>query len=176
MERHEQYQMRRVSLSESLKALLNADFKSKAAVRQIAMVSAIILLALVQETIGLYFLTSMNQPNISYSSVAETFEENGPPILIFANAQTPTGLSTDALFTRYNSIVNEEPDSVMIETVSWVPEADSTVHETMTEAAALFYEEMEKFVEEKEKEAFAAYYIYNIDTTTNYYAIGVYGN
>lgn len=64
----------------------------------------------------------------------------------------------------------------MIETVSWVPQADSTVHETMTEAAALYYEEMEKFVEEHEKEAFAAYYIYNIDTATNYYAIGVYGN
>ena len=168
--------MRRVSLSESLKALLIADFKSKAAVRQMAVVSCIILVALIQETIGLYFLTNLNQPTISYSSVKETFEENGPPILIFANAKTPTGSSTDALFTRYNSIVNEEPNSVMIETLSWVPQADSTVQETMTEAAVLYYEEMEKFVEEQEKEAFAAYYIYNIDTTTNYYAIGVYGN
>ena len=65
---------------------------------------------------------------------------------------------------------------MLIEPVSWVPEAESTVEETMTEAAALYYEEMEKFVEEEEKEAFAAYYVYDINLSTNYYAVGVYGN
>jgi DNA-directed RNA polymerase alpha subunit len=94
--------------------------------------------------------------------------------LVFANENTATGATTKDLFTRYIDTVSEE--SVMLETLDWQPEPGFTPYETLTEAAHLYYEEMEVFVEEESLEAFGAYYIYDYDKSKNYYAVGVFGN
>lgn len=64
----------------------------------------------------------------------------------------------------------------MLEESSWVPEPNFTVEETMSEAAVQYYDMMELALEETKKEAFGAYYVYDMDTTTHSYSIGIYGN
>ena len=65
---------------------------------------------------------------------------------------------------------------MMLEQFDWQPEPEASVYDTMTEVAEYYYEEMEIFAEEHDKEAYAAYYIHSIDTEQNYYAVGVFGN
>lgn len=64
---------------------------TKFAVHQMAAVLGCCLIALLQETFSIYFLTNFHQPTINYNNVEETFEENGPPILILANTETARG-------------------------------------------------------------------------------------
>lgn len=46
----------------------------------------------------------------------------------------------------------------------------------MAEAAVKYFELQEEYLSAEEIEAFASYYVYTIDKTKNYYAVGVYGN
>ena len=62
------------------------------------------LILIGQETAFLGVLSHLKFPMINYNNVEQTFEENGPPILAFANSQLPTGESTDGLFTLYKSL------------------------------------------------------------------------
>ena len=96
----------KVGLKESLMALLKADFKSKTAIKQLAIVSCLCLITLLQETIGLYWLTNLGQPTVNYSNIEKTFEENHPPVLVFANSFTAAGTQTDALLERVKMIVD----------------------------------------------------------------------
>ena len=144
---------------------MKAEFMSKFAFRQLAVIFGFCLLALLQETFALYFLTNFNQPIINYNNVEATFEENGPPILVFANRQTSKGDSTSQFFAAYEAVVNEdgESESVTLHSLDMVAEQSASVEETMKEAGELYFETAEEFVEEEEKEAFAAFYIYDFD-------------
>jgi len=50
------------------------------------------------------------------------------------------------------------------------------VNETLTEVAIQYYDMMELALEESEKEAYGAYYVYDMNERTNSYSIGVFGN
>lgn len=64
----------------------------------------------------------------------------------------------------------------MLHTLDLATETSLSVKDTLTEAGALFFETAEEFVEEEDKEAFAAFYIYDFDSNANSYSIGIYGN
>jgi len=103
------------------------------------------------------------------------FEENEPPILIFANSLLPNGESTSDLISYYEEKMNEEVAQVNLVEIDFVPEEDANVDTVISEAAEIFMEEAEKY-EEEHMEAFASYYVYDMDASTNSYSIGVYGN
>ena len=103
------------------------------------------------------------------------FEENEPPILIFANSLLPNGESTSDLISYYEEKMNDEVLQVNLVEIDFVPEENSSVDTIISEAAENFMEEAEIY-EEKHMEAFASYYVYDMDTSTNSYSIGVYGN
>ena len=50
------------------------------------------------------------------------------------------------------------------------------MNETLTEVAIQYYDMMELALEESEKEAYGAYYVYDMNERTNSYSIGVFGN
>lgn len=161
---------------------------------------------------------------IEYNNIAETFEENGPPILTFANTETFDGTSTEPLlalyeqtvngavttegrrklamrrynsthlpFTSYNSEEEESEEAVLLAAYDYEISSTLTVEEAMEEAAVFMHELAEEaehgelvlptelsyrrsdaFLrklnseeEGEEMEAFAGFYIYNMDTTNN---------
>ena len=143
---------------------MKVDIWTKTTAKSLAVIFGLCLIALGQETVGLFVLTNLGQPTINWSNVEETFEENHPPILIFTNSETATGEDTSEFFAKYTEKVNEESESVQMESVEFesgeLPDP-SEVNELMTEVAHKYFEEMEEF--EEEKEAFGAYYIYSMD-------------
>ena len=69
----------------------------------ITLVSAFII---EQETLFLILYTKQSEPVIEYNNIAETFEENHPPVLTFANTETFDGTSTESLLSQYLEVVN----------------------------------------------------------------------
>ena len=169
--------------------------------------------------------THQAHPTIEWSNIAETFEENGPPILAFANTETFDGTSTEPLLSLYEQVVNgasaevrgsrklamkrynsngpifmnnseeeeeESEEAVLLYTADYEISSTLTVEEAMEEAAEYMHELAEEAeegelhftthasnseeAEGEHMEAFAGYYIYNMDEINNQYSIGVYGN
>ena len=170
--------MKKVSAKESTWILLRNDFSRKVLTKQVVVIFCSCLLILGQETIWIFFLAHLNQPVINYNDVEETFEEGHPPVLVFANKETPSGESTEELLASYTELVNEngKANTVDLEATELESEPEMSVKEVLTAAAHEYYEAMEEAAEHSGHEAYAAYYIYEQDKEANYFAVGVYGN
>ena len=139
-----------------------------------------------QETVWCIIYTSLHQPVLNYTDVGVIFEENGPPILTFVNSNLPDGTTPTTSFTDFFlEYANEEEASVQLQSIDYVAETGESVEETLKNFAELVHEDAECFEEEEcaeehyeseEKEAWAAYYIYQMDEVNDKYSIGVYGN
>jgi predicted metallo-beta-lactamase superfamily hydrolase len=81
------------------------------------------------------------------------------------------------LIDLYNETINGEVDQVELSPMEeeFHPLTQSS-KEILTEAADIYFEMFEEFEHEHHKEAFGAYYIYDYDTDSNIYSIGVLGN
>lgn len=73
---------------------------------KLCLITSIVLL---QETLFItFFFTLVNENVSNLTAIEEVFEENNPPVLVFANSKLPTGTDITDFFDYYSEKMNEE--------------------------------------------------------------------